>query len=77
MSNGPFSVPSPADQSRGQMSDCPPVPMYIIITPLELLQNSTGVNKNSIWTLIYFHLGFRVKMMGFQKISLTFTLLSM
>lgn len=53
--NGPFCVPSPADQSTGQMSDCPPVPMYIIITPLELLQNSTGVNKNRIWSLIYFH----------------------
>lgn len=58
MCNGPFCVPSPANESTGQMSDCPPVPMCIIITPLELLQNSTGVNKNSIWTFIYFHLGF-------------------
>lgn len=49
------------------MSDCPPVPMYIIITPLELLQNSTGVNKNSIWTLIYFHLGFMGENDGFSE----------
>lgn len=49
------------------MSDCPPVPMYIIITPSELLQNSTGVNKNRIWTFIYFHLGFIGESGGFSE----------
>ncbi|KAI1241858.1 hypothetical protein IHE44_0005360 [Lamprotornis superbus] len=46
MSQGPFALMGPlsmADQSTGQMADCPPVPMYIIITPLELLQNSTDM----------------------------------
>lgn len=56
--NGAFCAPSPADQSTRQMSDCPPVSMYIIITPSELLQNSTGVNKNRIWPYIYFKLAF-------------------
>lgn len=31
--NRAFCAPSPADQSNGQVSDCPPVSMYIIITP--------------------------------------------
>lgn len=75
--NGAFRAPSPADQSTRQMSDCPLVSTYIIITPSELLQNSTGVNKNRIWPYIYFKLGFiGEKGWVFRKISLPSTLLS-
>lgn len=56
--NGALCATSPEDQLNRQVSDCPPISMYISISPLELLQNCTGVDMNRIRPYVCFRLVF-------------------